>query len=87
VRIEIDLDAVPVAPGVAGVAAQLGLEAWEPAVAGGEDFELCACLPAHVRAPGTTRVGSVVGEGGGGEVTFSSGGARREPAGYEHRVG
>ncbi|MEA2255558.1 MAG: thiamine-monophosphate kinase [Solirubrobacteraceae bacterium] len=86
VGIEIDLDALPLAAGVGEVAAQLGLEPWEPAATGGEDFELCACLPAEARAPGATRVGSVVA-GGSGEVTFSSGGARREPRGYEHRVG
>jgi thiamine-monophosphate kinase len=86
VRIEIDLDALPLAQGVADVAAQLGLEPWEPAATGGEDFELCACLPAGVEPPGfATRVGSVAaGEPG---VELSSGGAAREVRGYEHRVG
>jgi len=86
VRIEIDLDALPLAPGVAEIAAQLGLEPWEPAATGGEDFELCACLPAGVDPPGfATRVGSVVaGEPG---VELSSDGAAREVRGYEHRVG
>jgi thiamine-monophosphate kinase len=86
VRIEIDLDALPLAPGVAAIAAQLGLEPWEPAATGGEDFELCACLPAGVDPPGfATRVGSVVaGEPG---VELSSDGAAREVRGYEHRVG
>jgi thiamine-monophosphate kinase len=85
VAIEIDLDALPLAPGVAEVAARLGLEPWEPAATGGEDFELCACLPADVGAPGTTRVGTVVaGEPG---VSFSAGGAERAVHGYEHRVG
>src|SRR6266508_1125519 len=63
VRIEIDLDALPLAPGVAEVAAQLGLEPWEPAATGGEDFELCACLPPGLDAPGTTRVGTVAAGG------------------------
>ena len=44
VAIEIDLDALPLAPGVADVARQLGVEPWELAATGGEDFELCACL-------------------------------------------
>ena len=58
-RIEIDLDALPLAPGVAEVAAQLGVEPWELAAAGGEDFELCACLAADVPPrPGTTRSGA-----------------------------
>ncbi len=85
VAIEIDLEALPLAPGVAEVAAQLGLEPWEPAATGGEDFELCACLPAGVDAPGTTRVGAVAAGDPG--VTFSAGGATREVRGYEHRVG
>ena len=86
VAIDIDLDALPLAPGVADVAAQLGVEPWELAAAGGEDFELCACvavdMPPH---PPTTRVGVVAaGEPG---VTFSAGGAERDPRGYEHRLG
>jgi thiamine-monophosphate kinase len=86
VRIEIDLEALPLAPGLAEVAAELGLEAWEPAAAGGEDFELCACLPADVALPeGITRVGRVVtGEPG---VELRSAGSAREARGYEHRVG
>ena len=47
VRLDVDLDAVPAAPGVADVAAQLGVPVWELTAAGGEDFELCACLPAR----------------------------------------
>jgi thiamine-monophosphate kinase len=85
-RIEIDLEALPVAPGVADVAAQLGLEPWEPAAGGGEDFELCACLPAGVDPPaGATRVGSVAAGRPG--VELSAGGSAREVRGYEHRVG
>jgi thiamine-monophosphate kinase len=83
--IEIDLDALPLAPGVADVAAQLGIEPWELAATGGEDFELCACLARGVAAPGTTRVGQVVSGVPG--VTFSAGGAPRELRGYEHRFG
>jgi thiamine-monophosphate kinase len=85
VAIAIDLDALPLAPGVADVAAQLGIEPWELAATGGEDFELCACLAPDVRAPGTTRVGRVTA--GEPEVTFSAGGAARALRGYEHRVG
>jgi thiamine-monophosphate kinase len=83
VAIEIDLDTLPLAPGVADVAPQLGVEPWELAATGGEDFELCACVA--VDAPGTTRVGTVVGGEPG--VTFSAGGAERALRGYEHRVG
>jgi thiamine-monophosphate kinase len=84
VRLQIDLEALPLAPGVAEVAAQLGAEPWELAAAGGEDFELCACLPAGAAVPGTTVVGSVVA--GAGDVGFSAAGAARHPRGYEHRL-
>jgi thiamine-monophosphate kinase len=83
VAIAIDLDALPLAPGVVDVATQLGVEPAELAATGGEDFELCACVAAA--APETTRVGTVVdGEAG---VTFRAGGAVRDLRGYEHRVG
>jgi thiamine-monophosphate kinase len=86
VRIEIELGSLPVAPGVAEVAAQLGVEPWEPAAGGGEDFELCACVPADAALPAAmTRVGSVVPGAAG--VRFSLDGAVREVRGYEHRVG
>jgi thiamine-monophosphate kinase len=45
VRVEIDLDALPLAPGVTDVAAQLGVPAHELAATGGEDYELCASGP------------------------------------------
>jgi thiamine-monophosphate kinase len=85
-RLEIDLDALPLAPGVTEVAAQLGVAPWELGASGGEDFELCACLPAEAALPdNTTRVGRVVeGEAG---TSFSSGGEARAVRGYEHRVG
>jgi thiamine-monophosphate kinase len=85
VRIEIDLDALPLAPGVADVAGRLGIEAWELGAGGGEDFELCACVAPGAPAAGTTRVGTVVA--GAGDVAFSSGGEAREARGYEHRFG
>lgn len=86
VAIEIDLDALPLAPGLAEVAQQLGVPAWELAAAGGEDFELCACLPASAQPEtAVTRIGRVVeGETG---VAFSAGGEPRAVRGYEHRVG
>ena len=87
VRIEIDLDALPVAPGVEEVAAQMGLPAAELAATGGEDFELCVCVAAADAAgvEGVTWVGEVV-DGPPG-VAFSSAGRSRSLAGYEHRVG
>jgi thiamine-monophosphate kinase len=87
VRIEIDLDALPLADGVAEVAAQLGVPAAEMGATGGEDYELFASVgaAATARVAGVTWVGGVVeGEAG---VAFSSAGQRRSLAGYEHRVG
>jgi thiamine-monophosphate kinase len=87
VRIEIDLDTLPLADGVAEVAAQLGVPADEVGAAGGEDFELCVCVgpDAAARVAGVTWIGGVVG--GKPEVAFSSAGRSRSLAGYEHRVG
>jgi thiamine-monophosphate kinase len=87
VRIEVDLDALPLADGVAEVAAQLDATAAELAATGGEDFELCVCMaPADAaRAEGVTWVGEVVAGPPG--VGFSAGGRSRSLAGYEHRVG
>lgn len=87
-RLELDLDAVPLAEGVAGVAAQLGEEAAAFAVTGGEDFELCACLdPADAQGvAGLVRVGSVVE--GAPDAVFTREGAEVPPlTGYEHRLG
>ena len=44
VRIELDAAALPLAEGVAEVAAALGVDAAELAATGGEDYELCACV-------------------------------------------
>lgn len=87
VRIEIDLDALPVRPGVAGVAAQLGIPATELAATGGEDFELCVCVgPDDLdRVAGVTWVGRAV-DGPPG-VRFSAAGEARSLAGFEHQVG
>jgi thiamine-monophosphate kinase len=50
VRLDIALKRLPVAPGVAEVASALGADAAELAATGGEDYELCACVPAAARA-------------------------------------
>lgn len=88
VRLEIDLGSVPVAEGVAGVAAQLGIEPDEFAVTGGEDFELCACMEAGAAAgvAGLTRIGTVAA--GEPAATFSRAGVPAgDLSGYEHRLG
>jgi thiamine-monophosphate kinase len=82
VRIEIVSGALPLAPGVAEVAGELGIDPQELAATAGEDYELCACLP-----PGgpnsfsnVTWIGSVV-EGPPGAVFVDADGPL---AGYEH---
>ncbi len=50
VRIELTLGALPLADGVADVAAQLGLPAPVLAATAGDDYELCACVPQNARA-------------------------------------
>jgi thiamine-monophosphate kinase len=81
VRIEVDLDALPVADGVAAVAERLGVEAWRLAVSGGEDYELCACGP---NLPVVLPLGRVV-EGPAGLVMRDRTG-ERSAVGYQHRV-
>lgn len=92
VRIELSLRSLPLAAGVAEVAAELGVDPGAFAASAGEDYELCVCVPAHVRdlfaaaAPGAlsrvglTWIGSVV-EGRPG-LTFTD--AAGELSGYEH---
>ena len=50
VTLEIDLDALPLQSGVDEVATALGKRAAAFAATAGEDFELCACVPAAARA-------------------------------------
>ena len=87
VRLELDAGALPVAPGVAAVAQALGRSAEELAATGGEDFELCACVPpgrrAEAEAAGITWVGEVAA--GAAEVAWrgAPSGARAW-RGFEH---
>ncbi len=91
VRIELSLGSVPVANGVAEIAAELGVEPGAFAATAGEDYELCVCVPAGLRdgldmnasgvlaRAGLTWIGSVV-EGPVG-IAFTDAG---ELSGYEH---
>jgi thiamine-monophosphate kinase len=73
VRLEIDAAALPIAAGVAAVAAAAGRDPLELAAAGGEDYELLAALPAGEEAgDGFTMIGSV-GEGDGAVVRLPGG--------------
>jgi thiamine-monophosphate kinase len=87
--LRIDLDRLPTADGVADVAEQLGVAADELAATGGEDFELCACVPQDAvpaaEAAGLTWVGEVAGGEPGAELRRS--GTTVRLAGYEHPVG
>jgi thiamine-monophosphate kinase len=79
-RLVIDLERLPLGEGVAEVAAQLGVDPYELAATGGEDFELLACAPA--RTPGLAWVGEVIeGEPG---VELRLRGESRDLRGYEH---
>jgi thiamine-monophosphate kinase len=90
VRIELSLASLPLAAGVEPVAARLGLDPRSFAATAGDDYELCACVPAaaadRLQAAwpsanaALTWIGAVV-EGPAG-VTFSD--AAGELAGYEH---
>jgi thiamine-monophosphate kinase len=50
VQLRLDAAALPVADGVPEVAAALGIDPAELAATGGEDYELCACVPPFARA-------------------------------------
>jgi thiamine-monophosphate kinase len=80
VRIELSLAALPLATGVAEIAGELGIEPGRFAATAGDDYELCACLPAQTRLQNLTWIGSVV-QGPPGVVFVDA----DEPlAGFEH---
>ena len=88
VRIEISLDQLPLAAGVSDVAEQLGMTAGALAATAGEDYELCACIPAGATGTipnlpsGLTFVGRVLE--GPPEVIFRDGGTEVPLTGFEH---
>lgn len=93
VRIELSLASLPLSEGVAAVAAALGVDPHSFAATAGDDYELCACVPANVwtkpaitpsnqdlLSPDLTFIGEVVdGQAG---VVFTDGDG--ELVGYEH---
>ena len=91
VGLEIQLAGVPVQAGVDEVAAAAGIDRWDLAAAGGEDYELLATLPperlddarAAVGATGTTLtpIGEVA-EGEGVSLRQADG-SSREPSGFD----
>lgn len=87
VRLDIDLEQLPVSPAVQEVAEQLGADARELAATAGEDYELCFCLPRDRReaaeaAAAVTWIGTAeTGEPG---ARLLLGGHERPLAGFEH---
>jgi len=87
--LRIDLDVLPLADGVAGVAEQLGLPAWQLGVAAGEDFELLVCVAPEDRdaaesAALLTWIG-VVRDGPPG-VELLAEGVAQAARGFQHRL-
>jgi thiamine-monophosphate kinase len=86
VRLELDANRLPLAPGVDVVAVQLGIEPAELAATGGEDYELCACVAparrAAAEAAGLRWVGRVAA--GASTVTWAGAASADRWRGYEH---
>jgi thiamine-monophosphate kinase len=66
VRVEVDLGELPLAEGVAEIAAELGMPAWHLAVGAGEDYELCVCVAPADRE----RAEAALADAGGARVTW-----------------
>jgi len=85
--LRIDAAAVPLAKGLAEVAAAAGRDPLELAASGGEDYELLAAIPAQRLTEAATRIGEAaetsltpvgeVGEGEGAEIRLPGGGTLR----------
>jgi thiamine-monophosphate kinase len=56
VRLELDTEALPIAPETARAAAALGVSPAELAATGGEDYELCFCAPDAARVEAAVAV-------------------------------
>ena len=89
-RLDVALERLPAAEGVAEAATALGVTPAELAATGGEDFELLCCVPPGRRATAEAAVADLtwVGEVAVGEpgVRLLCGGRPQALAGYEHGV-
>lgn len=93
VALEIDCGSLPLAKGLAEAAAAAGRDPLQLAVAGGEDYELLAAVPADALAEASLRMGEAaettltpigrIATGAGVELRLPGGG-RLEAAGYDH---
>jgi thiamine-monophosphate kinase len=85
VRLELALERLPLQPGVDATARSLGQDPATFAATAGEDFELCACVPAAA-APLVTEIVTWIGAAveGPPEVAFTD--APGPLAGYEHTL-
>jgi thiamine-monophosphate kinase len=94
-RLRINLGALPLAAGVSEVAEELGEPPWQLAAAGGEDYELCFCVPpgsradveralARERGSTVSWIGEVV-TGPPGLALHDEQGREVELGGFEHR--
>jgi thiamine-monophosphate kinase len=94
-HLRVSLAALPLEAGVAEIAGELGLPAWQLAASAGEDYELCFCVPAAAR---TSVQDALAGVGGApvswiGEVTegppgvslLDEHGEEVPLSGFEHR--
>jgi thiamine-monophosphate kinase len=89
VLLDIDLDAVPLASGVAEVAASLGESPASFAASGGEDYELLVCVAPSDRAVAEAAVPSLhwIGEVRAGRgARFHDREGERTLHGYEHKL-
>ena len=89
VALEIDLGALPLADGVAAVARQLGVPAWQLGAAAGEDYELLVCVAPGDRdaaesAASLTWIGVVAD--GPPAVQLQSDGVAQVARGFQHRL-
>jgi thiamine-monophosphate kinase len=82
VRLRIELDRLPLAPGVAEVAAAAGRDPAELAATGGDDYELLFTSPSRDVGVAVTWIGEVL-EGEGAELV-SADGVAVELSGFEH---
>jgi thiamine-monophosphate kinase len=93
--LRVELEALPLQPGLAEVAERLGLAPAHMAATAGEDYELCACVAPSAResteralneagGEGMSWVGEVI-EGDPGVVLIDADGRERALAGFEHR--